>query len=311
MARTKLTTRKLAIVMPTRRMWFMLGKRVPPHLVKALRNEVEELLEEPQEVQPVEVPIEEPLEDEFEGEPMDEEAEEEPEEEPQELEDSDEEPMEEDEQEEEQGVQKELVTLMMEMTLTTPTLMVMMTALMEVMVVMVVMEVMVVTVDMVEMMMMTAVPLSLLRGGQWSSTMTCKVMTTTIQSLFPLYAATTPGAPCSIGRSIGHTPATQDSVILRCTFVKGVGCATSTVPSQPGSHVQLPFEMLPGRHWWSIVTATSTTSNGKRIAIFLAVGAASLPATSPLHLGRRTSGSSLPWSAWPRSTPTCTRPWTS
>jgi hypothetical protein len=41
------------------------------------------------------------------------------------------------------GVQKELVTLMMEMTLTTPTLMVMMTALMEVMVVMVVMEVMV------------------------------------------------------------------------------------------------------------------------------------------------------------------------
>ena len=73
-------------------------KRIPLHLVEALRNEVEEPLEEPQEVQPMEVPIEEPQEDEFEDEPMDKEAKEEPMfEEPLEIEDSDVEPMEEDE----------------------------------------------------------------------------------------------------------------------------------------------------------------------------------------------------------------------
>ena len=87
MARTKLTACKRAIVMPTRRTRFTLGKRVPPHLVEALRNKVEG----PQEVQPVEVPIEEPQEDEFEDEPMDKEAKEEPMfEEPLEIEDSDE-----------------------------------------------------------------------------------------------------------------------------------------------------------------------------------------------------------------------------
>lgn len=42
MARTKLTTRKCTIVMPTRRTRFMLGKHVLPHLVEALRNMVEE-----------------------------------------------------------------------------------------------------------------------------------------------------------------------------------------------------------------------------------------------------------------------------
>ena len=48
----------------------MLGKRVPAHLVEALRNMEEEL--------PVEVPMEEPLEDQMEDEPMDEETKEGP-----------------------------------------------------------------------------------------------------------------------------------------------------------------------------------------------------------------------------------------
>ena len=88
MARTKLTARKRTIVMPTRRTRFTLGKRVPPHLVEALRN----MEEEPA----VEVPMEEPLEDIMEDEPMDEETEEGPMyEEPIEIEESEEEPMEE------------------------------------------------------------------------------------------------------------------------------------------------------------------------------------------------------------------------
>ena len=70
MAHTKLTARKHTIVMPTRRMRFTLGKRVPAHLVEALRS----MEEEP----PVEVPMEEPLEDQMEDEPMDEETEEGP-----------------------------------------------------------------------------------------------------------------------------------------------------------------------------------------------------------------------------------------
>jgi hypothetical protein len=49
--------------------------------------------------------------------------------------------------------------------------------------------------------------------------------------------------------------------------------------------MQLPFEMLPGRHWWLIVTATSPTLHGKKIAIFLIIGAARPPTTSLLHLG--------------------------
>ena len=46
----------------------MLGKRVPVHLVEALKS----MEEEP----PMEVPMEEPLEDQMEDEPMDEETEE-------------------------------------------------------------------------------------------------------------------------------------------------------------------------------------------------------------------------------------------
>ena len=123
MARAKLTARKHAIVMPTRRTRFMLSKRVPPHLVEALRDMEEE---------PMEVPMEEPMDEEAGEEPMFEE--------PLEIEDSDEEPMEEDEQEEQQGVKMELVTSMMEMILITLTLMEMMT----------VMEMMVETKEMVE-----------------------------------------------------------------------------------------------------------------------------------------------------------------
>ena len=62
MVRTKLTARKRTIVMPTRRTRFNLGKRVPTHLVEALRS----MEEEP----PMEVPIEEPLEDQMEDEPI-------------------------------------------------------------------------------------------------------------------------------------------------------------------------------------------------------------------------------------------------
>ena len=70
MAHTKLTTRKRTIVMPTRRTRFTFDKRVPAHLVEALRS----MEEEP----PVEVPMGEPLEDVMEEDPMDEETEEGP-----------------------------------------------------------------------------------------------------------------------------------------------------------------------------------------------------------------------------------------
>ena len=83
MARTKLIAHKRTIVIPTRRTRFTLGKRVPLHLVEALRDMEEE---------PVEVPMEEPMDEEAREEPMFEE--------PLEIEDSNEEPMEEDEQEE-------------------------------------------------------------------------------------------------------------------------------------------------------------------------------------------------------------------
>ena len=53
--------------MPTKRTRFTLGKRVPTHLVEALRS----MEEEP----PMEVPMEEPLEDMMEDELMDEETE--------------------------------------------------------------------------------------------------------------------------------------------------------------------------------------------------------------------------------------------
>ncbi|XP_066381996.1 uncharacterized protein [Miscanthus floridulus] len=234
MACTKLTARKRTIMMPTRRMRFTLGKCVPPHLVEALRN----MVEEPQEEQPVEVPIKEPLEEKLEDEPMDEETEEGPMfEELMEIEESDEEPMEEDEQ----GVRMELVILKKVMLLTTLILMmgVMMVVMMEMMVMIVEIMVMMVTVmeEMVEMTVMTTMPHCWLRGGPWRSTMICRVMPTTTQSFSPLYAATTPDAPCSTGQSIGPTPTTPASGRRRCTSTKGVGCATSTMLSQHGSHV--------------------------------------------------------------------------
>ena len=88
MARTKLTPRKRTIMMPAWRTRLTLGKRIPAHLVEALRS----MEEEP----PMEVPMGEPLEDVMEDEPMDEETEEGPMfEEPIEIEESREEPMEE------------------------------------------------------------------------------------------------------------------------------------------------------------------------------------------------------------------------
>ena len=74
MVHTKLTARKHTIVMPIRSMRFTLGKHIPPHLVEALRN----MVEEPQEEPPMDVPIEEPLEDKMEDEPRDEETKEGP-----------------------------------------------------------------------------------------------------------------------------------------------------------------------------------------------------------------------------------------
>ena len=138
----------------------------------------------------------------------------------------------------------ELVILMMVMLLTTLILMmgvmmVMMMGMVEVMVMtMEMMEVMVTEMEeMVVVMVMTTMPHCWLRGGQRRSTMICRVMPTTTQSFSPLYAATTPGALYSIGRSIGPTPTTPASGRQRCTSTKGVRCATSTMLSLHGSYV--------------------------------------------------------------------------
>jgi len=82
MARTKWTARK-RVIMPNKRTRFILGKRVPPHLVEALRDIEEELQEE----QTMDVPLDEDAEEEAMIE------------EPVEDEDTEEEPMEQDEQE--------------------------------------------------------------------------------------------------------------------------------------------------------------------------------------------------------------------
>ena len=136
------------------------------------------------------------------------------------------------------GVRMELVTLMMVMILTT--LILMMGVMMVVMMVMTV-EMMVVMVmemeEMVEVMVMTTMPHCWLRDGQRRSTMICRVMPTSTQSFSPLYAATTLGAPCSTGWSIGPTPTTPASRRQRCTSTKGVRCATSTMLSLHGSYV--------------------------------------------------------------------------
>lgn len=135
------------------------------------------------------------------------------------------------------GVKRELVTPTMEMTPTSTTLMMMM-------MMMVLMEAMRAK---VVMRMMTVVPLFLLKVGQWSCIMIYMVMTNTTRSLLLLCAVSTPGLQCSTGWSIGPILATQDPMRVRCTFMKEVGCASSTVPSQPGSHVQPPLKVLLGR----------------------------------------------------------------
>jgi hypothetical protein len=82
MARTKWTARK-RVIMPNKRTRFTLGKRVPPHLVEALRD----MEEDPQEEQTMDVPMDEDAEEEVMIE------------EPVEDEETEEEPMEQDEQE--------------------------------------------------------------------------------------------------------------------------------------------------------------------------------------------------------------------
>ena len=137
----------------------------------------------------------------------------------------------------------ELVTLMMVMILTTLILMMgVMTVVMEMVEMMVMtVEMMVVMVmemeEMVVVMVMTTMPHCWLRGGPQRSTMICRVMPTTTQSFSPLYAATILGAPCSTIQSIGPTPTTPASRRWRCTLTKGVGCATTTVPSLHDSYV--------------------------------------------------------------------------
>ena len=183
------------------------------------------------------------------------------------------------------------MTLMTEMILIV--LILMMVVMEMVVMVEMVMEMMVVMVtemeETVETMAMMTMIHCWLKGGPQRSTMICRVMPTTTQSFSPLYAATTPGAPCSIGRSIGTTLTTLASRRQRCTSMTGVRCATSTVLSLHGSHVQLPSGMLLDKRWWSIVTATLTTSNGRRIIIFPTIGASCPPTTSPHDLGNHDS----------------------
>jgi len=109
-----------------------------------------------------------------------------------------------------------------------------------------------------------------------------------------LYIATTLDALFSTGRSVGPTLTTLASRRQKCTSMKGLGCATSTVPSLHGSHVQPPSGMLLDRHWWSTATATSTTLHGRRIVIFPAIGVASPSATLLHHLERQTLDLGLP-----------------
>ena len=140
---------------------------------------------------------------------------------------------------------RELVILMMEMILM-------------VLILMMVMEMRVVM-EMVEIMVMMTMMHCWLKGGLRRSTMICKEIPTTTPSFSPSYTATTPGALFSTERSIGPTPTTPASGRQKCTSAKGLGCATSTVPSLHDSHVQPPSGMLLDRRWWSTATTTSTT----------------------------------------------------
>ena len=136
-------------------------------------------------------------------------------------------------------VRRELVILMMELIMMVLILMVVM---ME-MVVMVemVMEMMVVTVTEMEETMEMGVTMIMMhcwfKGGSQRSTMIWRVMPTTTPSFSHSYAATTPDALFSIGQSIGPTLTTPASGRWKCTSVRGLGCATSTVPSLHGSHM--------------------------------------------------------------------------
>ena len=130
-------------------------------------------------------------------------------------------------EEDEQGVRMELVILKMVVLLTTLILMmgVMMVVMMEMveMIVMIVEMMVVMVTEMVVVMVMTTTPHYWLRGGQRRSTMICRVMSTTTQSFSPLYAATTLGASCSTGWSIGPTPTTPASGRQKCTSERGLG----------------------------------------------------------------------------------------
>ena len=112
-------------------------------------------------------------------------------------------------------VRKELVILMMEMTLIILILMMGIMMVMMEMVVMVemVMEMMVVMLteieETVETMAMMTMMHCWLKGGPWRSTMIYKEMPTTTPSLSRSYTATTPDALFSIGQSIGPTPTHQ------------------------------------------------------------------------------------------------------
>ena len=148
----------------------------------------------------MEVPTGEPLEDVLED-PMDEEKEGPMFEEPIEIEESEEEPMEENGQ----VARRELVTLMMEMTLM---ILILMVVMMERVVMVVMVMVMEETMEMGVMMIMMHY---WLKGGPRGSTTIWRVMPTTTPSLSRSYAATTPDALFSTGWSIGPTPTTPAS----------------------------------------------------------------------------------------------------
>ena len=136
-------------------------------------------------------------------------------------------------------VRRELVIRMMEMILIA--LILMMVVMEMVVMVEMVMEMMVVMVtemeETVEIMVMMTMIHYWLKVGPRRSTMIYKEMPTTTPSFSHSYAATTPGALFSTGQSIISTLTTQASRRQKCTSVKGLRCATSTMPSLHGSPV--------------------------------------------------------------------------
>ena len=140
-------------------------------------------------------------------------------------------------------VRRELVTLMMEMTLIIliPMMGIMIVMMEMVVMVEMVMEMMVVMVmEMEETVEITAMMTMMhywLRGGPRRSTMIYRTMPTTTPSFSHSYANITPCALCSTRWSIGPTLTTPASRRPKCTSMKGLRCATSTVLSLHGSHV--------------------------------------------------------------------------